>query len=133
MDSGEVEVLSVVACHDVGRAVNPANVTGQIEGAVSMGLGFRLMEEVLLEEAGSGIPVSASIYPHVSGYAGDRFASGGSAGGLGSFWGERGGGAGPDSDGACHLECHCCCCGIRVKDLPATPEALWRLLHSPGI
>ena len=38
--SGEVEVLRLLACHDVGRAVNPANVTGQIEGSASIGLGY---------------------------------------------------------------------------------------------
>jgi len=50
MDSGEVDVLSIVASHDVGRAINPAGITGQIEGAISMGLGYALMEEVLLDK-----------------------------------------------------------------------------------
>ena len=40
-ESGEVEVLKFIACHDVGRAVNPAAVEGQIEGAVSMGRGLQ--------------------------------------------------------------------------------------------
>lgn len=39
---GRVE--SVVAAHDVGRALNPAACTGQIEGAVVMGLGYALTE-----------------------------------------------------------------------------------------
>lgn len=43
--TGEVEVLKVVAAHDVGRAINPENVRGQIYGGVVMGLGFALMEE----------------------------------------------------------------------------------------
>ena len=53
VESGEVEVLSIVACHDVGKAVNPDSVTGQIEGGVSMGLGFSLMEEIVLQEGAS--------------------------------------------------------------------------------
>jgi selenium-dependent xanthine dehydrogenase len=36
----------IIACHDVGRAINPAFCEGQIEGAVHMGLGFALTEEL---------------------------------------------------------------------------------------
>lgn len=43
--SGEVEVKRVAAAHDVGRAVNPNCVEGQICGGVMMGLGMALMEE----------------------------------------------------------------------------------------
>lgn len=50
METGEVEVLDIVACHDVGKTVNPMNVEAQIEGGVSMGLGYGLMEEIILED-----------------------------------------------------------------------------------
>lgn len=43
--TGEVSVEKIVAAHDVGRAVHPENVIGQICGGVAMGLGFALMEE----------------------------------------------------------------------------------------
>jgi CO/xanthine dehydrogenase Mo-binding subunit len=43
--TGEVAVEKIVAAHDVGRAVHPENVIGQICGGVAMGLGFALMEE----------------------------------------------------------------------------------------
>jgi CO/xanthine dehydrogenase Mo-binding subunit len=43
--TGEVRCLRVVAAHDVGKAINPRNVQGQIYGGVAMGLGFALMEE----------------------------------------------------------------------------------------
>ena len=45
--TGQVQVLRMVACHDVGRAVNRVDAEGQIEGALVMGLGAALMEEVL--------------------------------------------------------------------------------------
>ena len=45
--TGEVEVERVVAAHDVGRAINPTDAKGQIEGAVVMGLGAALMEEYI--------------------------------------------------------------------------------------
>jgi aldehyde oxidoreductase len=39
------KVQKVVAAHDVGKAINPNGVEGQIEGGVVMGLGFALTEE----------------------------------------------------------------------------------------
>jgi CO/xanthine dehydrogenase Mo-binding subunit len=45
MVSGEVRVMRIVAAHDVGKAINPRNVHGQIHSGVAMGLGFALMEE----------------------------------------------------------------------------------------
>ena len=42
---GTVTVTRVTAAHDVGRAINPTRVEGQIEGGIAMGLGFALMEE----------------------------------------------------------------------------------------
>ena len=43
--TGEVKVLRVIAAHDVGKAINPGNVQGQIYSGVAMGVGFALMEE----------------------------------------------------------------------------------------
>lgn len=40
------KVGQVIAAHDVGRAINPSNVEGQIEGGVVMGLGFGLTEDL---------------------------------------------------------------------------------------
>jgi len=47
MEKGAVRVLRVVAAHDVGRVIFAQGLKGQIEGAVSMGLGFALREEFL--------------------------------------------------------------------------------------
>ncbi len=43
--TGEVFVEKIVAAHDVGKAIHPENVIGQICGGVAMGVGFALMEE----------------------------------------------------------------------------------------
>jgi len=43
--TGQVQVRRVVAAHDVGRAINPRQVEGQIMSGVAMGVGFALMEE----------------------------------------------------------------------------------------
>jgi aldehyde oxidoreductase len=42
---GTVRVLKITAAHDVGRAINPTLVEGQIEGGAAQGLGLALMEE----------------------------------------------------------------------------------------
>lgn len=47
--TGEVQVLGIWASHDVGRAINPRGVEGQIEGGVVQGLGQALMEDYQLE------------------------------------------------------------------------------------
>lgn len=47
VETGLVEVTRVVAVHDVGRAINPAGVAGQIYGGVVQGLGQALSEEMV--------------------------------------------------------------------------------------
>ena len=54
--AGHVE--RVVAAHDAGRVVNPALCSGQIEGAVHMGLGYALTEELRCE---NGMPVTFKL------------------------------------------------------------------------
>jgi aldehyde oxidoreductase len=47
IELGTVKVLHIVAAHDVGKAINPTLVEGQIQGGVAQGLGLALMEEYL--------------------------------------------------------------------------------------
>ncbi|HYM96199.1 MAG TPA: molybdopterin cofactor-binding domain-containing protein, partial [Candidatus Sulfotelmatobacter sp.] len=49
-DLGLVRVVEIAAVQDVGRAINPAGVEGQIEGGTAMGLGLAIMEEVQLRD-----------------------------------------------------------------------------------
>jgi CO/xanthine dehydrogenase Mo-binding subunit len=44
---GTTRVKRIVAAHDVGKAINPALVEGQIQGGIAQGLGLALMEEYL--------------------------------------------------------------------------------------
>lgn len=46
-DTGIVRVLRVVAAHDCGKAINPMDVEGQIEGGVAQALGWALTEELI--------------------------------------------------------------------------------------
>lgn len=47
LELGTTRVLRLVAAHDVGRAINPIQVEGQIQGGAVQGLGLALMEEYL--------------------------------------------------------------------------------------
>ena len=49
-ETGKVEVLRVIAATDVGKAINPSSVEGQIEGGVVMGVGYALTEEFKQEK-----------------------------------------------------------------------------------
>lgn len=55
-DDGRVK--KVVAAHDVGKVINPTLLEGQIEGAVHMGLGYALSEELVVE---GGVPVTDTL------------------------------------------------------------------------
>ncbi len=48
--TGHVEILRYVAAHDVGRAINPMLLEGQIYGAALMGIGYALTEEMIYEQ-----------------------------------------------------------------------------------
>ena len=47
---GLVRVVQIAAAQDVGRAINPQGVHGQIEGGTAQGLGLALMEELQLKD-----------------------------------------------------------------------------------
>jgi CO/xanthine dehydrogenase Mo-binding subunit len=49
-ETGEFEVLKITAAHDCGTAINPMMVEGQVEGGVAMGVGFAMMEEMVVEQ-----------------------------------------------------------------------------------
>lgn len=61
-ETGEVEVLRVVAAHDCGTPINPMLVEGQVQGGVSMGLGFALQEEILFDGAGRQVNPNLTNY-----------------------------------------------------------------------
>jgi CO/xanthine dehydrogenase Mo-binding subunit len=48
IETGEVKILQLLAAHDVGRAINPTLLKGQIYGAGYMGVGYGLTEEMKL-------------------------------------------------------------------------------------
>jgi len=57
--TGRVQVLHLATAVDPGVAINPMQAEGQVEGAVTQGLGFALTEELRLD--GSGRPVNPNF------------------------------------------------------------------------
>jgi CO/xanthine dehydrogenase Mo-binding subunit len=60
IETGDVQVLRVVAAHDCGRIINPTMVDSQVIGGVTQGLGFALTEERVVDAA-SGVVLNANL------------------------------------------------------------------------
>jgi carbon-monoxide dehydrogenase large subunit len=61
-DTGGVKVLRYVVGYDIGRAINPTLVKGQIAGGFAQGLGGTLMEEFTYNERGDPLAVTFADY-----------------------------------------------------------------------
>jgi CO/xanthine dehydrogenase Mo-binding subunit len=62
LDTGKVKLLRYVAAHDVGRAINPRSVEGQISGGAAQGLGMALLEEVVVED---GVNLTGGFFQYL--------------------------------------------------------------------
>jgi CO/xanthine dehydrogenase Mo-binding subunit len=61
-DTGSVTVLRYVVAQDVGRAINPTMIEGQVQGGVAQGLGYALYEELRIDEAGRVVDTDLERY-----------------------------------------------------------------------
>ena len=61
-ETGEVDVIRIAAAHDCGTAINPMLVEGQVQGGISMGIGFAMQEEMLFDENGLQINPNLTNY-----------------------------------------------------------------------
>ena len=62
LDTGEVEILRYIAAHDVGRAINPLSVEGQICGAAVQGLGQAMLEDVVVTD---GVNMTPGLFQYM--------------------------------------------------------------------
>lgn len=69
VETGEVTVNRMLAVQDVGKAINPTIVEGQIEGATHQGLGFALTEELIVDDG--GVLMNGTLMDYAVAYAGD--------------------------------------------------------------
>ena len=48
-ETGQTRLLQVVAVHDIGKAINPAGAEGQVEGGLHQGMGYALIEDMVVD------------------------------------------------------------------------------------
>ncbi|HSS61832.1 MAG TPA: xanthine dehydrogenase family protein molybdopterin-binding subunit, partial [Candidatus Limnocylindrales bacterium] len=134
VDEGTGEVLLVrhVTVADVGKALNPQHVEMQDEGAAVMGLGHTLMEHLILDEAGRirnlgaldyRIPTTKDLPLEMHSILIENGDGPGPHGSKGA--GEGGLMATAPAVAAAVTEAT----GVVIRDLPLTPEAVWRALQ----
>ncbi|GAB4240354.1 MAG: molybdopterin-dependent oxidoreductase [Elainellaceae cyanobacterium] len=129
-ETGRVKVLRCVQAVDLGKAINPRICQGQIEGATVMGIGYALTEELRLDAQGCTINPAPRTYriplakdiPPIDVILIEKNDPYGPYGAKGI--GEIGvnGVAPAIANAIAHAT------GVRVRQLPITPERLWRAL-----
>ncbi|HEX9013217.1 MAG TPA: molybdopterin cofactor-binding domain-containing protein, partial [Anaerolineaceae bacterium] len=122
-ETGQVLLLKSAACHDVGRAINPAAVEGQIQGGATQGLGYALMEDLAVEQgrirAGS---LSEYLIPTAADLPETKAIILESGTGLGPF-GAKGIGEPsltPAPGAVANAVANAL--GVRIRELPLTPD-----------
>ena len=128
-ETGQVTVLRYAACHDVGRAINPMRVAGQIQGGAMQGLGYALTEDMGIEDGYVQAALFANyLIPNAQDFPDvlvDIVESGEGKGPLGA----RGIGEPPIGNVAATIASAIHdAIGVRPAQLPMTPErVLWLL------
>jgi xanthine dehydrogenase molybdenum-binding subunit len=56
-ETGQMKILKTVIANDSGRAINPMNVEGQLEGGLAQGLGYALTENFVIDTT-TGFPIT---------------------------------------------------------------------------
>ncbi len=129
-ETGKVQVLKIVSCFDVGRAINRLSVEGQIEGGAIYGMGYALTEEVILKE---GITLTPSFSEYLLPTSMDLPE-------LETLLIESGDGVGPFGSKGVGEPSVCSVApaianaiydavGIRINELPLTPERILKALR----
>jgi CO/xanthine dehydrogenase Mo-binding subunit len=130
-ETGEVNLLKVWAAHDIGKAINPALAEGQIEGGTLQGIGYALMEDMTANAKGAirnpefstYIIPTASDQPQIIPIIVEHPFPGGPFGAKG-FGEQPLMGVAPAIANAVYDAV-----GVRIKDLPITPEKVWQELR----
>jgi CO/xanthine dehydrogenase Mo-binding subunit len=132
-ETGEVRVLGYAAAHDVGRAINPLRVAGQIQGGAYQGLGYALGEEVVVEDGQTVSALLASyLVPNSADLPDVRAIIVESGEGKGPF-GARGIGEPTIGNPAATIaNAVAAATGVRVSQLPITPERLLAAIDAAG-
>jgi len=129
VDTGKVNVLKIIACFDVGQAINPLSAEGQIEGGALYGLGYGMTEEVILDKGNTLTPSLAEYLIPTSVDAPDvKTIMVESGGGVGPFGAKGLGEPACVSVAAAFANAVADAIGARIYDLPVTAEKIIRAL-----
>jgi nicotinate dehydrogenase large molybdopterin subunit len=132
-ETGQVWVLGYAAAHDVGRAINPLRVEGQIQGGAYQGLGYALGEEIVVQDGQTASTLLAGyLMPNAADLTDVRAIVVESGEGKGPF-GARGIGEPPIANPAAAVaNAVAAATGVRVTRLPITPERLLAAIDAAG-
>jgi CO/xanthine dehydrogenase Mo-binding subunit len=128
-ETGQITVSKSIAAHDVGRAINPLAVEGQIQGGSTQGLGYALMEEFVVEKGITQTPsLSEYLIPTSVDFPTTEVVILESGTGVGPF-GAKGIGE-PALTPAAPAVANAVAdaIGVRIYDLPITPEKVLEAL-----
>ena len=130
-ETGEVTVLKSVGAHDIGQAINPAAVAGQIEGSALMGQGFALCEEIKLEEGRLVTPsLSEYLIPTAEDVPEIKAIILESRSGLGPYGAKGIGEPAYTPVAAAIANAVADAIGVRIPNLPITPEKVVNALKA---
>ncbi len=132
-EAGAVEVTRLVAVQDIGRILNPPAAEGQVEGSAVQGLGFTLWEDLVKEE-GRLCSSSLADYHQPSSLDMPEMEVVFLEGARGPApYGSKGLGELPIVPVAAAIANALeDATGVRIKDLPLTPEKVWLALQKGG-
>ncbi len=129
-ETGEVTVLKSIGAHDVGQAINPQAVAGQIEGGAAQGHGFALSEELIYENGCLQTPsLSEYLCPTAMDMCPIQSIILESRSGLGPFGAKGMGEVGITPTAAAIANAVADAIGVRIHDLPITPEKVVKALQ----
>lgn len=130
-DTGEVRVLDYAAAQDVGFAINPGEVEAQIQGGVTQGIGWALLEGLEYDENGQLLTSTLMDYalPHIQDVPHIKPILVGVLSAQGPF-GAKGVGEPPVVPvGAAISNAIHDAIGVRVSEMPMTPERVFSALQ----
>jgi CO/xanthine dehydrogenase Mo-binding subunit len=132
-ETGEVTILKSVACHDVGQCINLAAVEGQIEGGASQGQGYALSEEMIYTDGKLRTPsFSEYLIPTAMDVPKVKSIILESRSGVGPFGAKGIGEPSLTPVAPAIANAVADAIGVRIYDLPITPEKVVRALNGLG-
>ncbi|MFC2068380.1 xanthine dehydrogenase family protein molybdopterin-binding subunit [Chloroflexota bacterium] len=133
VETGNIQVNNMIMVHDIGRAINPMAVEGQLEGGAATGLGYALWEEPIMDDSNGQIltddfdtyKIATTLdMPHIETVLVEEPDP------TGPFGAKGVGEPGAVNQAASIANAIYDAAGIRIWELPITPERILRALKA---